>query len=249
MGMRRLSAALLVAVACGARTDLGSPSAIDASVDVAVPVDASVDVVSPVDAAHDVVEDVQPLTECNGSILVNCSFESPLVAVGGFETVDLGDDIPKWVVVGVDEPPNGSVDIVSTTFVEDGFSFVAEDGNQSINLASSGINGMGIEQTAFTTAGVTYRLSFWIGNVVDPNGTHGVTSTIDVNIAYGQLVATQPYDYIESNVLDGGSTLAWQEFTITFVAGEAKTPISFYSQDPNSDTCNYLDNVTLSPLP
>ena len=38
----------------------------------------------------------------------------------------------------------------------------------------------GIAQTVATTPGTSYHLTFWVGNVYDPNGIYGVSSTVKV---------------------------------------------------------------------
>lgn len=179
---------------------------------------------------------------CAGvSLLGNCSFELPVTAGAQLFSSDAGigagdAGLAQWTVVGA----AGNVNTINTTFTQNGFSFVAEDGQQSMDLTGTSNTATGVAQTVATTKGTRYTLSFWVGNVVDSGGIFGTTSTVDVLIDGTQVLAAEN---------DGGSgttTLNWKQFSWEFIAASTATTISFISGDPSSDTSNFIDNVILS---
>jgi hypothetical protein len=82
-------------------------------------------------------------------------------------------------------------------------------------------------------------LSFWVGNVVNPDGIFGTTSTVDVLVNGTQLLAA------ENTQGTGTTTLSWQEFTVRFTATSSATSVEFLNADPSTDTSNFIDNVVL----
>ena len=80
-------------------------------------------------------------------------------------------------------PSGKEVAIVSGTFTQNGFSFPAQDGVQWLDLTGVSSNSTeGVQQTVATTAATNYQLSFWVGNVVDPTLSFGISSTVEVDI-------------------------------------------------------------------
>jgi hapalindole biogenesis HpiC1 cyclase-like protein len=168
------------------------------------------------------------------SLLTNGSFEQPLVPVGSYTTYANGQTFSGWTVVGA----TGNVAPLSTSFVS-GPAFTAEDGQQSIDMTgTTDGTATGIQQVVTTTAGHTYCLSFWVGNVYTPGGPYGVDSTINV-LVDGQMVA------VVTNADQAETELSWQPFTSTVVAAGASTTIAFINGDPPGDGSNFLDNVSL----
>ena len=112
--------------------------------------------------------------------ITNGSFETPVVPVGGFTNLASGSTgITGWTVVGA----AGGVSIVSGSFSQNGISFPAENGVQWLDLTGDGTNSNeGVQQTFATTSGTEYTLSFWVGNVYNPGGIFGTTSTVDVRL-------------------------------------------------------------------
>ncbi len=169
------------------------------------------------------------------SLITNGSFELPIVTVGSYQTLSTGDPPSGWTVVGA----AGSVAPISTTFTQNGFSFPAEDGSQALDLTGASNSATGVSQTVLTTPGVMYQLSFWVGNVVNPDGIFGTTSTVDVLVNGTQLLAA------ENTQGTGTTTLSWQEFTVRFTATSSATSVEFLNADPSTDTSNFIDNVVL----
>ena len=168
------------------------------------------------------------------NLITNGSFETPVVPVGGFTNFTTGSTaITGWTVTG----PEAS--IVSTAYAPGGgFTFPAEDGNQWLNLTGDLANSFeGVKQTVTTVPGTNYSLSFFVGNVFDPSGFWGMTSTVEVQIN-GTDVAH------EENSIKS-STLTWEKFTVPFTATGTSTTIEFDNLDPITDNSNGLDNVDL----
>jgi len=173
--------------------------------------------------------------------ITNGSFESPVVPVGSFTNFASGSTlIPGWTVIGA----AGGVSIVSGTFTQNGISFPAEDGAQWLDLTGDGTNSNeGVEQTFATTSGAQYTVSFWVGNVYNPDGIFGTTSTVDVLL--GGPKGTLLTAATNSNTTTGIQT--WEEFSTTFTATGSTSTLDFINGDPPSDNSNGLDNVSVNP--
>ena len=168
------------------------------------------------------------------TLLTNGSFEQPAVPAGGYLTYANGETFSGWTVIGA----TGNVAPLSTSFVS-GFAFTAEDGEQSLDMTgTSDGTATGIQQVVTTTAGHTYCLSFWVGNVYNPGGTYGTDSTINI-LVDGKMVA------VATNEDQADTELSWEPFTATVVAAGASTTIAFINGDPLGDGSNFLDNVSL----
>jgi Protein of unknown function (DUF642)/PEP-CTERM motif len=170
-------------------------------------------------------------------VVLNGSFEDPLVTVNSFSNFNSGSNaITGWTVMG---PAGSHVSIVSGTFLAP--AFPAEDGAQWLDLTGNGSNQLeGVQQTLATTAGTSYALSFWVGNIIAPP-VYGTSSTVglDINGAFaGQFTNAA-----------GGATQTWQLFSHTFVATGASTTIAFLNRDNGFDNSNGLDNISIAELP
>jgi hypothetical protein len=174
--------------------------------------------------------------------ITNGSFEDVAVPVGGFTAYPAGSTaLTGWTIVGGTSDDGPAV--VSTTFVQEGITFVAEDGSQWLDLTGVNENSTeGVEQTVATTMGTSYTLSFWVGNVDDTNtnGLFGKTSTVDVYID-GTLLGSFENSSTTPN------TMIWEQFTPTFTATGSSATIEFINEDPSNDNVNGLDNVALTP--
>jgi hypothetical protein len=117
------------------------------------------------------------------SLIVNGSFEQPVLPIGGGQDFTGGSTgIPGWTVVGVDigllqtkysEPQNGMIQ------------FNAQDGLNSVDLTGAFNTGPtdGIKQTVTTTPGSTYDLSFWVGRAQSDNGFPGYQDPVTVDLS------------------------------------------------------------------
>jgi Protein of unknown function (DUF642) len=163
-------------------------------------------------------------------------FEKPVVGAGSFQGFSTGQSFSHWTVVGA----TGNVAIVSGTFTQSGFSFPAKSGHQWLDLTGVSNSATGVAQTVSTSPGSSHTLSFAVGNVDNPTGIFGVTSTVKVFVN-GTLVAT------DTNSRGAGSTsMVWQVFHVSFSAPSASTTIELINGDPANDTLNGLDAVKLT---
>jgi hypothetical protein len=171
------------------------------------------------------------------NLITNSSFETPVVPVGIFTNFLSGSTgITGWTVVG----PEASV--VSTSFTSFGILFPAEDGSQWLDLTGDGSNAVeGVQQAVATSPGTRYTLSFWVGNVFNPGGIYGTTST--VNVRLGGISGTLLGAFTNSSTTTGTQT--WQQFTTSFTATGSSTTLDFINGDPRTDNTNGLDNVVL----
>ncbi|HEY2105282.1 MAG TPA: DUF642 domain-containing protein [Candidatus Binataceae bacterium] len=169
--------------------------------------------------------------------MTNGSFELPMVAPGSFTLASTGSStIPGWTVVGA----SGNVAVTSGTFAQNGYSFPAENGKQWLDLTGTSNTATGVSQTVTTVPGTSYSLSFWVGNVVDPGGIFGASSTVKV-----QVNGVNIFSATNSNG-SGTMTMNWKRFGFSFFAFSTSTKITFINGDPASDTSNGLDGVLLS---
>jgi hypothetical protein len=188
-----------------------------------------------------------------GSAIVNGSFEKPVVPIGTFSSEQqfvhpAGEEtITGWHVLGTRGKYFGQVALVSGSYApDDGHgghpSFAAKDGVQWLNLAGfePGVP-HGVEQSVCTTPGRRYRLTFWVGNVVEEgNAGIGQTSTVEVWIdGYSKFVAV-------NSGAPSDSRVAWKRFDTSFVAETTSTRIGLRSGDPYGDKVNGIDGVELA---
>jgi hypothetical protein len=108
------------------------------------------------------------------NLLVNGSFESPSVTVGGGQIFSVGSPgLQGWSVMS---HSGSAVEVFNATvycFTVSGVKFPAQDGNQWLDLTGSTSNDLeGVSQTVPTVAGTTYTLTFWVGNA--SGGTLGL---------------------------------------------------------------------------
>jgi hypothetical protein len=170
------------------------------------------------------------------NLIEDGGFEAPDVPVGSFTLFSLGQAFPGWKVVGA----GGNVGIVSDKYLDNGITFNAQAGAQWMDLTGLSNTPTGIAQSVTTTPGTEYHLTFWVGNVYDPGGIFGTSSTIKVYVNGSmQLTATnslQPPNHMQ----------AWKEFALTIKATSGSTTISFINGDPSTDNSDGLDSVQLS---
>jgi hypothetical protein len=172
-------------------------------------------------------------------LVKNGGFEKPTVG-GTFLVFATGQSFSGWTVVGA----SGDVGIVAGTFSQNGYTFPAKAGKQWLDLTGLDQAATGVEQTVKNLApGSPYTLSFAVGNVSNPGGIFGTTSTVDV------LVDGTPLMTAVNTKGAGTTTQVWKKFTKTFLAPATTATITFINGDPPTDTNNGLDAVALSPAP
>jgi hypothetical protein len=169
------------------------------------------------------------------NLLKNGSFENPVVPDGSYALYSTGETFGGWTVVGA----TGNVAPISGTFQQNGFTFPAKKGSQWLDLTGTSNSATGVQRPVKTQPHATYSLSFYIGNVYDPNGIFGTSSTVDVVID-GQQVASF------TNKSGNGSTAqVWRKFSTEFVATKFNTQIALINGDPSGDSHNGLDAVSV----
>lgn len=184
---------------------------------------------------------VLTVAHARGNLITNGSFENtvPPIPSGGFNSFLPGSTgITGWTVVG---GSGTEVSVVNTLFSQECCTFPAEDGSNWLDLTGDGTNNdtEGVTQTVPTTVGDQYTLSFDVGNVFDPNGIFGITSTADVSENGISLGA------FENSCTTCSAQLQWQPFSTMFVASSSSTTLQFLNGDPANDNSNGLDNVSL----
>ena len=142
---------------------------------------------------------------------------------------------PRWHVAGA----AGSVAVISGQFTFDGFTFDAKSGAQWLDLTGMSNTATGVARTVPTTAGTTYHLTFWVGNIYDPQSPLGVSSTVKVFV-------NNVLKLTAVNSMRSASSQTWKMFTLSIKASSSQTKIAFINGDPSTDNSNGLDQVSLS---
>jgi hypothetical protein len=179
-------------------------------------------------------------TPAVANLIVNGSFETPVVPVGGTTTYAAGSTaITGWTVVGVGPD---SVSLISTSFMQSGVTFQAQDGQQWIDLAGhlSNSQSSGVTQTIATTPGL-YEISFWVGSADDNVNDFFFPSTVHLSINDGPRV---PF----TNPTAPPNMLNWQQFVVPVVAVGASTKITFYNGGASNNFLSALDHVVFESV-
>jgi hypothetical protein len=174
--------------------------------------------------------------QAHANLIVNGSFETPLVPPGGTATFPGGSTaITGWTIVGVDSS------LVHTNFTQSGITFQAQHGNQWLDAAGHTSNSMtsGVRQVVPTTPGGLYAISFYVGSARD--NVFFNAATIDLQIDGGPRV---PFH----NPIAPNNMLHWQQFTVPFVATGSTTTITFYNGSAPNNFLSALDNVVMEGL-
>jgi uncharacterized protein DUF642 len=164
------------------------------------------------------------------------SFETPIAPSGGFLVFNVGSKFSKWHVVGA----SGDIGIISGTFAQNGFTFPAGCGKQWVDLTGIATTGAGVAQKIATVQGSQHVLTFSVGNVVDPGGIFGTTSTVNVLIN-----GVQTFKAVNKKGV-GQMVQVWKSFTTTITAPSSLTTITFVNGDPAGDDNNGLDCIKLN---
>ncbi len=169
----------------------------------------------------------------SASLIVNGSFEAPVVPVGSFTNFGGGSTaITGWTVVGVDST------VVSGSFSQSGITFQAQNGVQWVDLAGVTSNSMssGVTQGIATTAGSNYEISFWVGSA---RAQFFDASTVDLQIDSGPRMHF-------TNPATPNNMLNWKEFVVSFTATNSTTNITFLNGSASNNFLSALDNVSVN---
>lgn len=166
------------------------------------------------------------------NLLVNGSFEEPVVRPGGYQLIQTGQVFPGWEVVG----ERGNVAPISGRYTAAGIVFGSKDGQQWLDMTGVSNSPTAVRQSVRTLPGMHYELIFHVGNV--SGGGFGSVSAIEVLVDGKSLgVAT--------NDLAGGGVQQWGRYRMPIIAARDVTTITFINRDARNDNSNGLDNVML----
>ena len=177
---------------------------------------------------------VAAVTASAQNLVVNGSFELPVLPANTPALYATGTDIGGWHVVGL-----GDVAVLNGSFTQAGLTFSHQDGVQSLDLTGLTNTSAGISQFLLTSPGTLYDLSFHVGNVQSTGPVWGTTSAVQVRVNGAPLT-------VASN--SGGPTgsLGWQRFDFHFTAASASTELSFFNLDGPRDNVNQIDAVSVT---
>jgi Protein of unknown function (DUF642) len=178
------------------------------------------------------------ISTANAMTFTNGDFESPNIGSNFYTTYNDGSTgITGWTV----SAPSGNVAIIGAG---GGANYPAQSGAQWIDLTGTSGLGQGLTQTFDTNSGHSYLVSFWVGSA-QRDGS--VTSIVDATVN-GSNVGAYQYTNL-------GSTVAWENFTFSFLSSGASTTLGFF----NGNTIGSLDGlddvsvtdlgVSATPLP
>ncbi len=177
-----------------------------------------------------------------GTPFIDGNFVAPVPKPGTFAALDTGERYGEWRVVGA----VGLVAFVSGSYTHNGIKFLGQGTSLStqqnsvyVNLAAISRSATGIAHAPMATiVGQSYTVTFWVGNVVDPAGIYGTTSTVKV-YENSKLIGTA------TNVAGGGGAAeqTWQKFSITFTADAPWTTMAFINGDPPNDMSCGIANI------
>jgi hypothetical protein len=173
----------------------------------------------------------------HAAVIVNGSFESPLVTAGTFDTFgNASTGITGWVVVGFDASVIGGPSLAPP------MNFQAQHGSQFLDLTGPGTNysGNGVSQSIATSIGQAYALSFYVGSGTD--FTTFTASTVDLSINGGARVGF-------TNPSTPTTELDWMQFSVSFSATSPITEITFFNGSGSGNHLSALDNVTITAIP
>ncbi|MBV9063189.1 MAG: DUF642 domain-containing protein [Alphaproteobacteria bacterium] len=164
-------------------------------------------------------------------LVTNGSFEQPVVPDGTYQLFNTGDSFKGWTVIG----DTGNVAIVSGDFSYC-VPLPAKKGKQFLDLTGTSDTATGVQTSINTQPGATYRITFFVGNIVG-SGNCGTTTTVNL------LIDGVPAGSFTNR--RGGDTLNWKKFSTEFTAQNATTTIAFVNGDPPDDTGDGLDAVSV----
>lgn len=164
------------------------------------------------------------------NLIVNGSFEDPVVPAGNYKLIPTGQSFTGWEVVGAP----GNVAPISGKYAAARITFSAMEGAQWLDMTGTSNSLTGIRQSVRTQPGMHYELLFHVGNV--SGGSFGTTSSVEAQVNDESLgVAT--------NDLVGGGVQQWGRYRMPIIATGDVTTITFINRDARNDNSNGLDAV------
>jgi hypothetical protein len=172
------------------------------------------------------------------NLLKNGDFEEPLSPSGGWQLYSVGQAFSGWRVIGV---TGSAIALTRSNFTWGGIAFPAQKANQWLDLTGIAGKAGGVVQRVDTVPGQCYELSFYVGNVYNPEGPWGVSSTVNVSFD------GKPYPSARNRIDDSTTSLVWKKFKRVVRATSTRAAVMFINADPPNDDLNGVDNVRLIP--
>lgn len=176
------------------------------------------------------------------NLLADPGFEADAVSPGTYNYIGGGQTLGSgaWQVTGAD------IGLIQNSYSEGSgppLVFNAHSGANSVDLTGVGNTGRadGVFQDVATTAGLTYDLSFYVGNA-NTAGTYAMyyedPATVDLSINGGPRVSFVNSDITQNEV-------NWKLFNTSFIASGAITRIAFLNGNAPTDNFDGIDDISL----
>jgi len=187
-----------------------------------------------------------PLSAAN--LLYNGSFESYSgdPSPGSTEATTLTDGflgITEWDTTGPCEAGNCLL-LIGTDYTENTLQFQAQDGSRSVDLTGSGHAAFtgGISQAVNLTTGLSYTLTFWLGNMDNGAASYTGASRLEV------LINGTSMGFFTNN--DSTTDMVnWAQQSLTFIATSDSNTLTFRDATVPEDSYAGLDNAFLDLTP
>lgn len=173
------------------------------------------------------------------NILLNPSFETPVVGSGGFLQLGTGSSsLTDWIVTGAACGTN-CILILDTNYAEGSLTFNAQAGNQSLDL-TGGYNTVdgGVQQTVNLATDTNYLLTFWVGNMDNRDSAYSSASAVQL-VINGISIDTFTNSASTDNLIN------WAQFSFNFTPTQDSNAIQFVNATGANDNFAGLDNVSL----
>src|SRR5262249_39627470 len=145
-----------------------------------------------------------------------------------------GTQTPGWTIIG----GGANAQIFNTTYQELGTTFNAKAGVQSVDVSgTTNFSGQGLSQTVPTVSGVTYELSFYVGN---PDGFNPITGAV----FHLSIKGAPPVRFVNPDVTP--AFINGKPFTVDFTATGSSTTLDFTYGSAPPNVVAALDNVSLN---
>jgi len=175
--------------------------------------------------------------EASANLIVNGSFEEPVIAAGFVVFNSVGQGIPGWTITSND------VDIDRNNVL--GTNIEAHDGSQWIDL--NGFSRGIIAQFFDTVVGQGYALRFFYAD--NPfNNTEGVEKTGNFTVRDDSFALIAQGEFSHSTTTGAGADW-FDSGIIQFVAASASTRLAFSGDLDSGSVGVYLDSVSVTAVP
>lgn len=166
------------------------------------------------------------------NLIVNGSFEEPPCASAQGVCGETAQSLEGWTL-------SDALYRYTTKYNAPPLKFKAQDGKAWLNLTGLSPK-QSIRQTVKVQPNKNYTLSFYVGNLNNPEADAGVSSQTAV-VVDGATVLHAPFS------TPAGSVMKWKQFFVVVMSNASgKMVVSFRNEDPAGDNVNGIDNVSLT---